>query len=57
MRTPSRGFGGLRYCSVQSVQKGGWSRWQQCESSYGELCVGVAGTKKFKCGNAGDSEA
>jgi hypothetical protein len=35
------GFCGLKYCSVQSVQKDDWICSQKCEKCYYEVCAGV----------------
>jgi hypothetical protein len=34
------GFGGLKYSSVQSVQKGDWIRCQKYKTCCHEVCVG-----------------
>jgi hypothetical protein len=38
------GFCGLKYCSAQSAQKGGWIGCQKCGTWYHEGCDGAAGT-------------
>jgi hypothetical protein len=43
-------FCSLKYCSVQSVQKGDWIRCQKCDTLYHEVCVGAIERKQFVCG-------
>jgi hypothetical protein len=43
------GFCSLKYCSVQSVEKGDWIRCQKCGTWCHEACVGAVGRKHFIC--------
>ena len=43
------GFCGLKYSSVQSVQKRDWIRCHKYKTWYHEVCVGAVDRKQFKC--------